>query len=296
MSIQTLILLGANLSIFLTVATVGMGTAGADLVYVLGKPRQLARSLLAMNILGPVIAIAVCKTFPLHPAVKVALVTLSISPVNNLFLHDILPLVAAGRAAYAYGLFFASTVLSVVLTPLAVEVIELIFGGHIHVNPLAVAQVVVGTVLLPLGIGLAIGRRWPGSRRWIPSIQKVSMLVLVACGVVIIAAAWSVMASVVRRGTLTAVVVTALLGLAAGHLLGGPEEDGRTTLAYATVSRHPGVAIALASLTDQRLAPIGVLVAFLMSTLALVPYTLWRKRRRAAGPPTGVRPPARVEA
>jgi BASS family bile acid:Na+ symporter len=294
-SLQTLILLGVNLSIFFTVLTLGMGASAAELGHLLREPRRLTRSLLVLNVAAPAIAIAVCKAIPLHPAVIAALVTLSVSPVNNLFLHDILPLLAAGRASYAYGLFFASTVLSVLLTPLAVEVIELIFGGNAHVNPLSVVQVILGTVLLPLGVGLAIGRRRPASRRWIPSIQKVSMLVLLVCGVVIIAGAWGLMASVIRRGTLTAIVVVTLLDLAAGHLLGGRDEDARTTLAYATVSRHPGVAIALASLTDQRLAAVGVLVAFLVSTLALVPYALWRKRRRERGPPL-VGPPARVEA
>jgi hypothetical protein len=57
-------------------------------------------------------------------------------------------LVAPQRAAYAHGLFFASTVLSVILTPLAVEVINLIYSGDEHVNLLVVAQVALGTVLL----------------------------------------------------------------------------------------------------------------------------------------------------
>jgi hypothetical protein len=43
------------------------------------------------------------------------------------------------------------------------------------------------------------------------------------------------------------------------------------------------VAVAVASLTDQPLAPIGVLVAVLVSSLAVAPYTQWRKRRLAAG-------------
>ena len=40
-----------------------------------------------------------------------------------------LALVAPGRGAYAHGLFFTTTLLSVVLTPLAVEVINLLFGS-----------------------------------------------------------------------------------------------------------------------------------------------------------------------
>jgi BASS family bile acid:Na+ symporter len=296
MSIETLVLVALQASIFLTVLTIGMGTSGADLRYVLGRPALLARSLVAMNVLAPAVAIAVCKTFSLHPAVIVGLVTLAIAPVSNLFPQAMLPLVRRERAPYAHGLFFASTVLSVILTPLTVEVIDVIFGGREHVSPVAVAEVVVGTVLLPVGLGLALGRWWPGARRWTPAIRKVSGLVLLVGAVLIIVATRSLMASVVRQGTVTAIVLIALAGLAAGHLLGGPEEDDRTVLAHATVSRHPGVAIVVASLTDQPLAPIGVLLAVIVSGIVVMPYTRWRKRRRAAGPPPTVHPPVRAGA
>jgi len=63
----------------------------------------------------------------------------------------------------------------------------------------AVAQVVVSSVLLPLGVGLVIGRNWPGARRWIPAIQKASALVLVICLVAILVIGWSFMGLVVRQ-------------------------------------------------------------------------------------------------
>jgi BASS family bile acid:Na+ symporter len=293
MSIQTLIFLALNVSIFLAVLAVGMRVTIADLLYVLRRPSLLFRSLLAINVAGPIVAIVVCKTFSLHPAVIVALVALAIAPVSNIFTLLVLPLVEPGRAAYVRGLLFASTVLSVVVTPLSVEVIQLVFGGHVHVNPLAVIQVVVASMLLPLGIGLAIGRWWPAATRWVPITLKASMLVLLACAVPVVLGAWSPMTAVVRTGTITAIVVLTLVCLAAGHLLGGPDEDDRTTLAQAVVTRHPGVAIVVASLTDQPLAPLGVLLVLLVGAVAGMPYVLWRKRRHA-GPPRGVGPPARV--
>ncbi len=293
--LQTLLLVALQASVFLTVLTIGMGTSGADLRYVLGNPRRLIRSLLALNVLGPIVAVVVCQLFSLHPAVIVALVTLAIAPVSNMFPKAMLPLVGPGRAAaYAHGLFFASTVLSVILTPLAVEVINAIFGGREHVSPLAVAEVVVASVLVPLAIGLAIGSRWPAAKAWIPAIQKVSGLVLLVCAVVIVAAVWSLMGSLIRQGTLSAIAIIALVGLVAGHWLGGPDEDDRTVLAEATVSRHPGVAIAVASLTDQPLAPVGVLLAVLVSTIAVVPYTQWRKRLRGARPARAGHAPSRA--
>ena len=71
----------------------------------------------------------------MYAAVIVALVTLAIAPVGALCSQAMLPLVASGHAAYARGLFFASTVLSVVLTPLAVEVINVLLGADVHVKP-----------------------------------------------------------------------------------------------------------------------------------------------------------------
>src|SRR5262245_47362188 len=124
MSTQTLILLALELSIFLTMLTIGMGSSGADLRSLLGQPSRLVRSVVALNVLGPAIAIAVCKTVSMHPAIIIGLMTLSVAPVSNLFVQSMLPLVGPGRATYAYGLFFASSVLSVILTPLAVDVIQ----------------------------------------------------------------------------------------------------------------------------------------------------------------------------
>lgn len=298
MSLQTLILFGLSLSIFLAVLAAGMRVTVPDLLYVLRNPSRLLRSLLALNVVAPLVAVAVCKAFSLHPAVVVGLVTLSVAPVGNLFSQSMLPLVA--NAAYARGLLFASTVLSVILTPLSVEVIQALFGrggAVVHVSPLAVMKVVVGSMLLPLAVGFAVGHRWPSAKRWSAGIQRVGGLLLLVCAVPIVAGTWSLMGSVAaRRGTVTAIVLIALVGLVAGHLLGGPDEDDRTVLAHATVSRHPGVAVVVASLTDQPLAPIGVLLAILVSAIAVMPYTRWRKRRRAARPPTEVRPPARVGA
>ena len=280
MSLQSLIGLGFTVSIFLGVLAVGMRVASTDLRYLCDRPARLARSVLAMNVVVPIVAVLVCKMFSLHPAVTLALVTLAVAPVGALFSQAMLPLVAPGHFAYARGLFFASIVLSVVLTPLAVELIQMIFGGDVHVDPLTVAKVVVGSVLLPLAIGFAIAQWWPAAKRWNSAIQTASSLVLAVCAVALLAVTWSHLGAVIREGTLPAIVIIVLVGLAVGHVLGGPDEDDRTVLAFATVSRHPGVAMALASLVDQPLAPIGVLLALIVGEIAVLPYELWRKRRR----------------
>jgi BASS family bile acid:Na+ symporter len=100
------------------------------------------------------------------------------------------------------------------------------------------------------------------------------------------------MALIIREGTLPAIASISMCGLAIGHILGGPDEDDRTLLAFATVSRHPGVAIAIAALTGEPLAPIGVLLAVAVNEVAVRPYMWWRQRLRrrnaAASAPAGV--------
>jgi BASS family bile acid:Na+ symporter len=174
-------------------------------------------------------------------------------------------------------------------------VIDVLYGADVHVNPLTVAKVAVGELLLPLGIGLVIGRFFPAARRWSPAIQRASGRLFLLCLVGFTILGWSRMASIIREGTWTAIaaiVVISICGLVAGHFLGGPDEDDRTVLAFATVSRHPGVAMAIGSLTGEPLAPIGVLLAVIVNQAAVVPYQLWRKRLRRRGPaaplPAGV--------
>jgi predicted Na+-dependent transporter len=281
-----------GITIFLAVLVEGVVVSRADVGYVFRKPGRLVRTILAMNVLGPIVAIIVCRLFVLHPAVIVALVTLSMTPVGALFPQGMLGLVRPERGAHAHGLFVATTLLSVVLTPLAIEMINVLYGEDLHLSPLTVASVAVGALLLPLCIGLVIGRVFPAAKRWVPAIQQASGRLFLLCLVGFAILGWSRMAVIIRDGTLPAIVIISMCGLAVGHLLGGPEEDDRTVLAFATVSRHPGVAIAIAALTREPLAPIGVLLAVVVNEVAVRPYRWWRQRLRlrdsAASAPAGV--------
>ena len=75
-------------------------------------------------------------------------------------------------------------------------------------------------------------------------------------------------------------LVFAGVGLAAGHLLGGPDPENRTVLALSTATRHPGVAIALAAANfpDQKLGPAAVFLYLLVSAVATIAaLTTWRR-------------------
>jgi BASS family bile acid:Na+ symporter len=86
----------------------------------------------------------------------------------------------------------------------------------------------------------------------------------------------------VGNGTLIAMLLYAVMALATGHLLGGPAQDNRITLGLCTVSRHPGVALAVATANfpNQILLLPAVLLLTAVGSLATWPYVRWMSRAR----------------
>src|SRR5262249_57834790 len=70
-----------QLSVFLTVCSLGLQASLADAVWLFRHPRLLVRSLLAMNFFMPLFAVVLVMRFELNPAVRIALVLLAVSPV-----------------------------------------------------------------------------------------------------------------------------------------------------------------------------------------------------------------------
>jgi BASS family bile acid:Na+ symporter len=235
-----------RVSIGLIVFSLALNASAQDALYLFRSPGQLVRSLLAMNVIMPLFAAALAAAFDLNPAVKIALVTLAVSPVP-----PVLPkkqLKAGGRASYAVGLLVAAALLAIVFVPVAVELLERAFSIPMQMSPAAIAQLVFITVLAPLAVGIMVRRVVPRmAERMAQPISLVATVLLVVSVLPIVFTAWPAMVSLVGNGTIVAIVAFSLVGLAAGHLLGGLDPDDRAVLALATASRHPGVALAIAS-------------------------------------------------
>jgi BASS family bile acid:Na+ symporter len=71
-----------------------------------------------------------------------------------------------------------------------------------------------------------------------------------------------------------------LVGLAAGHLLGGPDPQERTDLALAAASRHPGIALAVAhAIFPAGHAAMALVALYLIVNILIgLPYVKWRAR------------------
>src|SRR6185369_8629039 len=184
-------------------------------------------------------------------------------------------------SSYIMGLFVVTSLASIVLVPATVELLGRIFARPVHVSPATVAGIVLTSMIAPLAAGMVFRQLAPSAADRIArplSLFATVLLVIVAVPVLI--AEWPVIASLIGNFTLVAIVVFALVGLAVGPLLGGPDPDDRTVLALSTATRHPAVALAiLHNAPDQRTVMAAVLLVVIVGGIVSGPYVKWRTRQ-----------------
>jgi BASS family bile acid:Na+ symporter len=279
-NLQTLIPIALKASVFVNVFALGLRASAPDATYLFRRPGELIRAILAMNVVMPLFAVGLVTMVELKPPLKLALVTLAISPIPPLIPKKIVQ--AGGRVEYVTGLLIAIGLLAIIFVPLALEVMERVFNLPLRITAVSVATLVVVTTLLPIGLGIAVRTIAPSlADRAAKPVAVIAGIVLLACVVAILAVAAPGMKALVGDGTLAALAAFVVVGLSAGYLLGGPERENRTALAMATASRHPGIAVAIAqaNFPEQKLAMAAVLLYLLVNAVVSIPFSMWTKRR-----------------
>jgi BASS family bile acid:Na+ symporter len=85
--------------------------------------------------------------------------------------------------------------------------------------------------------------------------------------------------ALVGSGAVIAIAAFVVAGLAAGHLLGGPEPDERTILALSTACRHPAIALTIASANFPENRFGATILLYLLLNVAIgIPYMAWRSK------------------
>src|SRR5262245_4167980 len=280
METQQLITWAFQLSIIATAFRFGLKATIRDVRDVIRRPGPLGRSVLAMFVIVPVVAVALTQAFDFPHAAEVATIALAISPLAALLPGS---LIKIGRQrSYPVALVATIALLSIVVVPLLAALIGRYLGRPFVVSPLRIAGVIAVTVLLPLVVGIVVRAVRPAlaDRVELPAALVGTALLHLATLALLVAtlhATWEL----ITNGTVIAIAVLVLVGLAAGHLLGGPDPDKSTVLALATGFRHPAVALTIAAigLSDQHFAAAIVLYLLLGDIFGL-PYTIWRQRSR----------------
>ena len=277
----TLLPIGLNISLFLVVFAIGLRASVRDATCLFRSPGELVRAFLALSVLMPLFVALLVFIFDLNPAVKMALVALSVAPVPTLLPMQTVKTQAS--VAYAIGVLIMGSVLAIVFVPLAMETIERVYGVPLQMSVMSIATFVFMVVLLPLGLGIAVHRCVPAlSQRLAETISRIAGKgVLVFLGSLMLLAA-PAMWTFIGNGAVLAIIAFVLVGLVIGHLLGGPTGANRTALAVSTASRHPGLAILIvqANFPGEKLAMPAALLFLLVNIVATMVYPLWNRRRQ----------------
>jgi BASS family bile acid:Na+ symporter len=282
MSAQHPLMLALNASMFLVVFVLGLGATFQGVTYLFRHPALLLRSILSMNVVMLGFSILVCVWFQPPPAVRIALVGIAISPVPPILPNQ--QLGAGGATKYVFGLLVGTALASIAIAPLAIELLDHWYGFDVHLPPAKVATMMLVSIVIPLILGILLNRFAPAFARQIAKpVSMFANLLLVAAALPMLLAATPVLWPLVGNGVLAALVAFTLVGIAVGHVLGGPSQEHRSVLALATGSRHPGIALALASLNfpDQKDVMAVVLYHLIIGALVALPYVIWRKRIHA---------------
>ena len=281
MSLAQIIGLLVRVCILSTVFAIGLNATREDVAYLLHKPQLLVRSLLAMYVLTPLIAVLLVLAFNAPLPVEIAVLLMAISAGAPALPKKLFKLGA--NPPYVYSLAVIMALLAIVTVPLSLAVLSAFFHRDASVPLGQVASVITTGFLAPLLAGMVVRYFWPtlAERIGEPLITAAGIILLVLI-LLIVATNFSVIVGIGLPAFLLIVVMT-FAALAVGHVLGGPDPNDRTTLALACATRFPALGLLIASLNFPNAKPLPIVVAYLLAAnLAVIPYMRWRKTQRGA--------------
>ena len=218
------LLLALRALVALMVMAIGMGATPADLVELWRRPKLLIRSVVAMYLLVPLLALVLMALLPVSIEVQVALLVIAISSGAPLLPKKLMGL---DNEAYVFSLVVTSSLLAMVTVPAWLAVLKAAFGGAAELSSGDVGRVVATTLLAPLLLGMALRWLLPFvDDRLSDRILRAAGAVLTALGVVVLGIHWRFL---VEAGWSFLLTLGLMISgaLAIGHLLGGPEDDDR---------------------------------------------------------------------
>lgn len=288
--LQVVVLLLLQGSVAALVLAVGLDATVDDALYLLRRPALLARAFVAISVIVPLAAVLVVRAMPISLPSKIGVILMALAPVPPFLPSKDVKLGA--QKCYVYGLYVAMAALTVIIVPATVAMLNRLYGASAEVPMGKFVVTVVFAVAGPLVIGMLLHARWPSAASaasvW---VGRIAMLLIVVALIPLLIKSGPAMVAMTGDGTILAISLIVVAGAAGGHLLGGPGLYERAALAMAAATRHPGIAlmIATANFADKRVAAIVIL--FVLVSLVLM--TIYAQvLKRLAHPGAGAAAPA----
>lgn len=272
----------APLSVALIVFAEALGIAPKGvLAFLRDRPGVVLRSLIAALVLVPAAALMLIFILRPPPAVAVGLSILVACPPAPLMIKAATK--KGGDAAFMATLHLSLALLAVVTVPAVLYALAVSLGFNALVDPASLLSILGKTILLPIGLGLAINALFPGwAHRAAPLLGKVGSVGLL---IVVIAIAGVLYTSLLAMDAWSygVIAVVAVAALAIGHfMIGAQYGDKRTVLAVESAVRHPGLAIAIGTTNFTAQQTLPVLVPCIVTFMLIANIYLFLRGRTPA--------------
>jgi predicted Na+-dependent transporter len=279
-------LLLLNLFVVIVMFSIGLRVNGGELLDILRKRALFVRALLANCVLIPAIGFLLVRIFPLTPDASVGILLLAAIPGTPIALQFTRQ--AKTRLAFGAAMTFVLSLVSIAMTPLAVEVMPQ--AAQRNQRPILVLITsIVLYIALPLCAGL-----W--ATRCAPKIAPRLVLPLgIVASIIFIFLMWETrlvrrgaLNAIRGRGTILAMLLLLFLSMLIGWLIGGPDRESRRVLATSTGMRSVIVVLYVARYcfpgTNVYMIPIVYLSLMVPTNLLFhLAFTGWYKLRPAVG-------------
>jgi len=208
----------------------------------LKQVRTVLLALLANFVLVPALAYLITVIIPLDKGLATGLIIAG-AAAGAPFLPKLVQ-VAKGNAAFSVGLMTLLMVATVLYLPLMLPV--LLPGAS--VSPWDIAQSLIITMLLPLGIGLFIKARYQETAATLqPYMSQASSLAIVVMMVTILMLQYKTIIGTIGTGGLLAALLFLVGALLVGLLLGGRDTSMRSVVGQGTGQRNLAAAMLVAA-------------------------------------------------
>jgi len=272
-----ILMLVIKLSVGALVFGIGLGSTAGDLTYLWRRPGQLVRALLAMYVVVPLAVSLLAKALHLPAPERTAIFALAIAAGAPLLPRK---LVKLGREGYVFSLVVTSSLLAIVTVPAWMELLGSLLGRESGPDARVVTRLIAKAFLAPLALGMLL--------HWFrPQIaEKTSEWILGMATAVLAIAGVALIVLGSRRmlelgwASLLALAAMALVALAIGHWMGGPDPIDRKALAVSCATRHVGIAMLVASSVQGPQIATLVFAYMVAAALATTAYLKWGSRSK----------------
>ena len=287
MLVRPIVLL--NFFVFLVMLSIGLRVSAGELVKVLRDRALFLRTLLANCILIPGIGFLLVKMFPLTPDASIGILLLAAIPGTPIALQ--FTRMAKTRLAFAAVMTFLLSLVSIAITPLAIEVMpQLAQRSQRPILNLTISILLYFAV--PLCLGLWLARKTPKlAPRFVLPLEILATAVFLFLMWETRLARREALYAIAGRGTILAMFLLLVSSMIIGWCVAGRDAEVRRVLATATGMRSVIVVLYIARYcfpgTKIYMVPIVYLSLMVPANLLFnLTFVVWQKVKARARVPT----------